>query len=122
MGRARHRGGCGAHTLAPDHSAGTASPQRAMSRRYVSVDSVAERYGCAPKTVYRLAERHELPFRKLRGRKALLFDEAELDLFDDGAVLETMKLPNGGVRVRPRGVVTPSLQTKRQTDGRTGNI
>jgi hypothetical protein len=71
-------------------------------RRYLSVGDVAERYNVKPAVIYEWVARDLIPFRKLPGRKALLFDPADLDLYDDGDVkLVRRKLPGGGVLVRP---------------------
>jgi excisionase family DNA binding protein len=71
-------------------------------RRYVGVPEVAERYGVARESIYEWVAAGQLPFRKLPGRKMLLFLPADLDAADDGAELERRKLRGGGVLVRPK--------------------
>lgn len=81
------------------------------SRRYISLKEVAARYGVREATVYEWVAASAIPYRKLPGRKLLLFDPAELDLYDDGDTkLERRKTPGGGIIVRPASAVTQRLQ------------
>ncbi len=73
-----------------------------MSRRYIDVAAVADRYGLSTWQVYERARRNLLPCRKHPGSNRLLFLEADLDAFDDGAGLEVVRLVKGGKFVRPR--------------------
>jgi excisionase family DNA binding protein len=75
----------------------------ATLRRYLSVPEVAERYGVSAAVIYEWTSAGLIPYRKLPGRKALLFLVADLDAYDDGLTqLERRKTPGGGVVVRPR--------------------
>jgi hypothetical protein len=75
----------------------------AISRAYMGVQDVADRYGVSSWTVYDLCRAGRLPHRKLPARRDLMFLEAELDAYDDGAELEVIRRGAGGRVVRPRG-------------------
>jgi excisionase family DNA binding protein len=77
-------------------------------RRYLSVGDVAARYGVSEWTVYDWARRTRIPFRKHPGSNRLLFLEAELDAFDDGAPLEVKRLARGGKVVTPKTADGPA--------------
>jgi hypothetical protein len=75
----------------------------AAARVYLSLPQVVDRYaGVWSKwTLYELTRTGQIPHRKLPGRRELLFPLADLEAFEDGAPLETVKLPDGGRIVRP---------------------
>lgn len=83
-----------------------------MSRRYLSVPDVVERYGGTLSiwSVYEGARNCTLPHRKRPGTKTLLFIEEELDAFDDGAELEVQRLPRGGRVVKPILPTNPGVR------------
>lgn len=57
-----------------------------MSKRFLRVKAVAERYGVSTRTVPRMVKDGRLPLPHYRG-KFPLFDEAELDAADRAATL-----------------------------------
>lgn len=69
--------------------------------RYLLTEDVADRYRQSVRWVDEESRCGRLPHRKLPGRRRRLYLEDELQLFDDGAQLETIKLANGGRHVRP---------------------
>jgi Helix-turn-helix domain len=72
-------------------------------RRYLDTRQVASRYNTTPAVIREWVRRGRIPFRRLPGRKAILFLGNDLDAYDDGAVeLERHRLRGGGVVVRPR--------------------
>lgn len=73
-----------------------------MTRVYVTVEEVAQRYRRSVRSIHELTGRNAIPCRKLPGQRRILFLEAELDLWDDGAELEVLETDGGRV-VRPRG-------------------
>ena len=77
----------------------------ARARVYLSLPEVVERYaGVYSKwTIYELTRTAAIPHRKLPGRRGLLFPLDELEAFEDGAELETVKLAGGGRVCRPIG-------------------
>jgi hypothetical protein len=68
---------------------------------YLIVDDVMRRYGVARRTVHEWTRLGLVPHRVLPGTRRVLFEEAALQAFDDGAKLERVELPNGGRIVRP---------------------
>jgi excisionase family DNA binding protein len=70
---------------------------------YLTVREVTVRYGVKPCTVYEWTRTGGVPYRKLPGRKQLMFSVADLDAFDGGACeLERRKVKGGGMVVRPK--------------------
>lgn len=67
---------------------------------YLTVEAVAERLQCSPRTVQSLIARDALPYRRVPGMRRLLIVERELDAYIDGAELEIVALPRGGRVVR----------------------
>ena len=74
-----------------------------MSRRYLTVEAVAARYGGAWSEwqIRELARTCRIPHRKPSGTARLLFLERELDAWDDGAALTVKRLSKGGRTVTP---------------------
>jgi hypothetical protein len=74
-----------------------------VGRTYLSLAQVVERYaGVWSKwQLYEWTRTGQIPHRKLPGRRELIFDVDELEAFEDGAPLETLKLPGGGRVCRP---------------------
>ena len=72
-------------------------------RRFLSMPQVVERYaGVWSKwTLYELVRTGAIPHRKLSGRRELLFVEADLEAWEDGAPLTVKRLRDGGRIVRP---------------------
>ena len=71
-------------------------------KRFLTVDQAAERLGLSVNRVQKLAAWGEVPHRRLPGRKALLFSEEELALYEEGARLERISLDERfGRWVRP---------------------
>jgi len=71
-------------------------------RQYLGVAEVAARYGVSKATVYEWKRLDAIPYRKLGGRKQLLFLVSDLDLFDDGCCELERKRVKGGWIVRPK--------------------
>jgi predicted DNA-binding transcriptional regulator AlpA len=69
---------------------------------YLRVPDVAARYGQSIDWVWTRTAQRAIPFRKLPRSRACLFLEDELRAWDEGAPLEVVDQPNGGVRVVPR--------------------
>jgi excisionase family DNA binding protein len=70
---------------------------------YMLVEDVAELLACSKRTVHERARLGEIPHRRPPGARRLLFVEAEVRAWLDGADLERVELPRGGRVVRPRG-------------------
>ncbi len=68
---------------------------------YLVVEDVAALLHCSVRTVQEQVSRRELPHRRVAGMRRILFKREELELFLDGAELETVDLPRGGRVVRP---------------------
>jgi excisionase family DNA binding protein len=68
---------------------------------YLTVEDVAELLACSKRTVHERARLGEIPHRRPSGARRLLFVEAELRAWIDGAELERVELPRGGRVVRP---------------------
>jgi helix-turn-helix protein len=84
-------------------------------RRYLTAADVATRYNVKSSVVYEWVARGLIPYRKLPGRKQLLFDPIDLNVYDDGDVkLERRKLPGGGVLVQPAAVTKRVQNMSRQ--------
>jgi excisionase family DNA binding protein len=73
----------------------------AGTRRFIGVADVADRYGVTRSTVYEWIRRGAIPYRKLPGRKMVLFSIADLDVFDDGNCELEVRRVKGGRIVRP---------------------
>ncbi len=72
-------------------------------RQYIGVPEVAARYGISAGVVYEWVRNASIPQRKLPGKKMILFDAGDLDLYDDGAIdLVVKRLKGGGRIVRPK--------------------
>jgi predicted DNA-binding transcriptional regulator AlpA len=69
---------------------------------YLMVEDVAALLGCSKRTVHERARLAEIPHRRPPAARRLLFLEAELRAWLDGAPLELVELPRGGRVVRPR--------------------
>lgn len=69
---------------------------------YLMVEDVAQLLGCSKRTVHERARLGEIPHRRPPGARRLLFIDAEIDAWLDGADLERVVLPRGGRAVRPR--------------------
>ena len=74
-----------------------------VDRTYVGVDAVVQRYSGVHSrwSIYEMTRRFEIPHRKLDGTNKIIFLEAELDAWENGADLEVVHLPRGGRVVRP---------------------
>jgi excisionase family DNA binding protein len=70
--------------------------------RYLTLEQAAELLALSPYTTRTKAAAGEIPHRRLSGMRRLLFVEAELVAWLDGAALEKVPAPNGGRVVRPR--------------------
>lgn len=70
-----------------------------MSRRFLTVRTVATRYTVSAWTIYEWARTGLIPCRKINGR--LLFAEADLEEWEDGAELEVVATAAGGRICRP---------------------
>ena len=75
----------------------------AHGRRYLSVADVVERYGGAWSEwqVREMARTGRMPHRKPAGTNRLLFLAGELDAWDDGTPLQSVRVAKGGRVVRP---------------------
>jgi excisionase family DNA binding protein len=71
---------------------------------YLLVEDVAELLHCSTRTVREHVRLNEIPHRKPSGARRILFLEAELRAWLDGAPLEVTRLPRGGRAVRPKAV------------------
>jgi hypothetical protein len=81
--------------------AGKASSEN--GRTFLSLAQVVERYAgvWSSSTLYKWTRSGQIPHRKLPGRNELLFSVADLEAWEDGAELETVKRPKGGRICRP---------------------
>ena len=68
---------------------------------YLLVEDVAARYHCSTRRIHELTRTLAIPHRRLPGSRRCLFLETELQLWDDGAAVETVELAGGGRIVRP---------------------
>jgi predicted DNA-binding transcriptional regulator AlpA len=69
---------------------------------YMLVEDVCELLGCGKRTVHERARLAQIPHRRPPSSRRLLFLEAEIRAWLDGASLEVTELPRGGRVVRPR--------------------
>jgi hypothetical protein len=76
---------------------------------FLSLPQVVERYAASGYagvgsrwTIYEMTRSGAIPHRKLAGRRELLFPLVEPEGFENGAELETVRLPNGGPAARNR--------------------
>jgi hypothetical protein len=53
------------------------------------------------RSLHERTSKHTVPFRRIAGMRKLLFVAADLDAWLNGAPLETIELPDGGLIVRP---------------------
>jgi len=74
--------------------------------RYLLVADVAKMLACSQRTVHERSRRLEIPHRKPPGMRQLLFVEAEVRAWLDGAAIEVEQLPRGGRVVKPRPKAT----------------
>jgi excisionase family DNA binding protein len=72
---------------------------------YLVVESVAERLHVSTRVVHELTRNKSIPHRKLPGMRRVLFVEAELEQWENGAELEVVDLRDGGRIVRPKAGV-----------------
>jgi excisionase family DNA binding protein len=73
---------------------------------YLTVEQAAALVNCSPRTIHELARQGaRIPHRRIGGTRRLLFLEAELHAWVDGAELEHVATANGGrvVRVKEAG-------------------
>lgn len=75
--------------------------------RFLTAEQVASRLHCSIRSVHELTRTGRIPHRRLAGQRRVLFVEAELVAWEDGASLETRELAGGGRVVRPVAIVTP---------------
>ena len=80
---------------------------------FLTVPDVASRLRCSVRSVHDLTRFRRIPHRKLPGGRRILFLQAELDAWVDGAALEVVDRPEGGRIVRP--VVSPESPPARRT-------
>ena len=72
------------------------------SSPFLRVSEVAARYGFSSWTIHEKARLGLIPHRKLAGGSSpLLFIDAELTAYENGAELEVTETPGGGRVVRP---------------------
>jgi hypothetical protein len=85
------------------HVRETRTSSSSGARVYLSLPDVVDRYAgvFSRWTLYDMTRRGAIPHRKLVGRRGLLFPLDELELWEDGAELETLKLAGEGRVVRP---------------------
>lgn len=69
---------------------------------YMLVEDVCALLACSKRTVHERARLGEIPHRRPPAARRLLFLEAEIRAWLDGAPLECVELPRGGRVVRPR--------------------
>jgi excisionase family DNA binding protein len=79
---------------------------RVSGSPFMLVEDVARLLGCSRRTVHERARLAEIPHRRPPGARRLLFLEAEIRAWLDGAELECIQLPRGGRAVRPKCVRT----------------
>jgi excisionase family DNA binding protein len=72
---------------------------------HLTVEQAAQLVNCSPRTIHEHARRAQIPHRRMGGTRRLLFLEAELHAWVDGAELEHVATANGGrvVRVKEAG-------------------
>lgn len=68
---------------------------------YLTAEEVADRYRTSVKAIHDKTRRDGIPFIKRPGIRRILFPIADLELWDEGAGLEVLSLPDGGKRVKP---------------------
>lgn len=72
-----------------------------MKRQFLVIEEVAELLRRPRRQVRDLAGRASIPHRRVTGQRPLLFVEAELEEWLDGAELEVLETSDGGRVVRP---------------------
>jgi excisionase family DNA binding protein len=71
-------------------------------RQWLTVPELAELLGTTPRGIWERTSRRAIPFVRPVFSRKILFDRAEIDAWLlEGPKLETVELPNGGLRVRP---------------------
>lgn len=68
---------------------------------YLLVEDVAELLRCSVRTVHELTRSNRIPHRRVAGSRRVLFVEAELHAWINGAELEVRQQRDGGRVVRP---------------------
>jgi hypothetical protein len=76
---------------------------------FLTIDEVAARYRTTPNSIHKLTRQCAIPHTKRAGLRGLLFNESHLGLWDDGAPLEVVDLPNNGGRL-----VQPAVSERRE--------
>lgn len=69
--------------------------------RWVTTGGLLEILPYSRRTVHELTRTGRIPFTRIAGTRANLFDPDEIAQWLDGAPLEVVDLPGGGKRVRP---------------------
>jgi hypothetical protein len=77
------------------------SPSEANAN-YITVEQVADRYCTTPRAIHGRTARDDIPFLRRSGFRRLLFSVKDLDTWDNGCELETVLMPDGSKRVRPK--------------------
>jgi hypothetical protein len=72
------------------------------ARVYLDTAAVAARYNTTPAALREWVRRGRIPFRRLPGRKAIIFLASDLDMYDDGSVELERRRVKGGLIVRPK--------------------
>ena len=72
-----------------------------MTRAYLTVEQVAERYAMSRRTVHELTRTKRIPHRVVPYGRRCLFEEPWLQAWLDGAELEEIALAGNGRIVRP---------------------
>lgn len=69
---------------------------------YLTVEQAAPLVGLGVRRLRERCAEGTVPHRRIGGTRRLLFTEAELRAWADGAQLETIRTPDGGRVVRPK--------------------
>lgn len=70
-------------------------------KTYLRTEAVAELLGVSLRTIHERTRTDSIPCRRLPGLRRVLFDEAELQAWVDGASLEVITTSSGARIVRP---------------------
>jgi excisionase family DNA binding protein len=81
---------------------------------FLVVSEVAERLRCSTRSIHELTRTNRIPHRRLPGGRRLLFLEAELREWENGAPLEVFHRPEGGRAVRPTPLDSESPTSKEE--------
>jgi hypothetical protein len=71
------------------------------SKKWLDAKAAAEHLNFSPRQLHERTAARAIPLRQPANTRKMLFLREELDAYVNGAELETVETPNGGLIVRP---------------------